>query len=333
MKRLNRWRRSGHCFSAGPLDILFLLGIGVMSVIAPIATGAKMVRSIILGFRRKSEHRKISRFLPVIKGPLIGPEELDIIEVRTNTTEAHCPVCATSLSEEDTMSCPRCETIHHRDCWDFNGTCAVYGCSILNVKAETTSTDTMNAAAGKEGLSLPDFMVIRHRFRRWFWVVRLQWWSILWLCFVTASGFLLYALGSGSATIMRFLTGTGAMALTLTGMLWMLAQIARWRLESSEERLPLVPPARMTVLIKRLENSHSRPLIEKFVEIAPWFYGLLALFPLLKVLIIAGSFKMMYTILVLLYGGFFIWMAKVATKRHRAALERVRYRLRGAAKV
>jgi hypothetical protein len=328
------------------LELLFLLGIGGMYFLIPIATGAKILMSIIRGISEKTEtiskktdHKKAAGILPVIKGPLIRPEELNIIEVSTDAAGAHCPVCATSLTGEDNISCPRCNTLHHKDCWDFNGTCAVYGCNILDEKAkqkgktESTPLEPKKTTRGNEVSSLADFMVIRHRFRRWFWVVRLQWWSVLWLCFGSASGFLLYLLGPQSQVILRFLNGTVAMALTLGAILWVLAQIAHWKLESSEERLPLVPPSRMNALLKRLENSESRPLIEKFVQISPWLYALMGLFPLVKIYAAAGFFSVMYNIMILLYGGFFIWMARIATKRHRAALERVRYRLRGAAKL
>ena len=41
--------------------------------------------------------------------------------------EIICPVCATAVKDE-IASCPRCETPHHPDCWDYTGGCAVFGC-------------------------------------------------------------------------------------------------------------------------------------------------------------------------------------------------------------
>ena len=40
---------------------------------------------------------------------------------------ARCPVCATGL-ERAVVVCARCETPHHRECWTYEGKCAIYGC-------------------------------------------------------------------------------------------------------------------------------------------------------------------------------------------------------------
>ena len=39
----------------------------------------------------------------------------------------HCLVCG-EIVDVDFMNCPRCDTLHHRECWDYNCGCAVYGC-------------------------------------------------------------------------------------------------------------------------------------------------------------------------------------------------------------
>lgn len=41
--------------------------------------------------------------------------------------QAVCKICGENLAE-DIVFCRRCETPHHRDCWRFNGACAVYAC-------------------------------------------------------------------------------------------------------------------------------------------------------------------------------------------------------------
>jgi hypothetical protein len=38
-----------------------------------------------------------------------------------------CVVCRTELPP-DPYLCPKCETPHHHDCWEYAGGCAVYGC-------------------------------------------------------------------------------------------------------------------------------------------------------------------------------------------------------------
>jgi hypothetical protein len=40
---------------------------------------------------------------------------------------ARCQVCGERVTL-DRIDCRRCETPHHRDCWEYNGRCAMYGC-------------------------------------------------------------------------------------------------------------------------------------------------------------------------------------------------------------
>lgn len=39
----------------------------------------------------------------------------------------HCPVCRSTISTGRTL-CPSCETPHHKECWEYNGKCAIFGC-------------------------------------------------------------------------------------------------------------------------------------------------------------------------------------------------------------
>ena len=51
-----------------------------------------------------------------------------------------CPVCATAFTiradceeghrscEDCVVTCERCETLHHKECWDYAGGCALFGC-------------------------------------------------------------------------------------------------------------------------------------------------------------------------------------------------------------
>jgi hypothetical protein len=49
--------------------------------------------------------------------------------VATGTDQAAlCPVCSVAVTE-DPHPCPRCETIHHLDCWEYNEGCTTYGCA------------------------------------------------------------------------------------------------------------------------------------------------------------------------------------------------------------
>lgn len=40
---------------------------------------------------------------------------------------ASCRICGEEMHQEIVI-CRRCQTPHHRDCWDYNGGCATYGC-------------------------------------------------------------------------------------------------------------------------------------------------------------------------------------------------------------
>ena len=40
-----------------------------------------------------------------------------------------CPVCACAFKSNDKLHiCDDCETPHHKDCWEYTGGCAIFGC-------------------------------------------------------------------------------------------------------------------------------------------------------------------------------------------------------------
>lgn len=39
----------------------------------------------------------------------------------------HCPVCSGEVIDRR-VECRRCHTPHHRECWDYTGTCSVFAC-------------------------------------------------------------------------------------------------------------------------------------------------------------------------------------------------------------
>lgn len=54
---------------------------------------------------------------------------VEIVETAAPPPEPSvCLVCAQAISEPVRMCCTTCETPHHRDCWDYNGRCALFGC-------------------------------------------------------------------------------------------------------------------------------------------------------------------------------------------------------------
>ncbi len=56
----------------------------------------------------------------------------------------NCPICGDAAGD-DLVFCRRCKTIHHAECWQYNGRCATYGCGELVFarpsQAELTRTD------------------------------------------------------------------------------------------------------------------------------------------------------------------------------------------------
>lgn len=40
-----------------------------------------------------------------------------------------CLVCGDPFGKLPLVSCKRCDTCCHKECWDFNGKCAVFGCN------------------------------------------------------------------------------------------------------------------------------------------------------------------------------------------------------------
>ena len=41
--------------------------------------------------------------------------------------DAHCRICGDAMVR-DIVLCRRCKTPHHRDCWEYAGSCSTYGC-------------------------------------------------------------------------------------------------------------------------------------------------------------------------------------------------------------
>lgn len=45
-----------------------------------------------------------------------------------NASEAVCQVCG-DLLRDGLVECPRCDTVHHADCWTYAGACSTYACA------------------------------------------------------------------------------------------------------------------------------------------------------------------------------------------------------------
>lgn len=53
-----------------------------------------------------------------------------------------CPFCHTVIKPlAETVSCPSCDTLHHKDCWSENGGCTTYGCIRLGLANKTACNE------------------------------------------------------------------------------------------------------------------------------------------------------------------------------------------------
>jgi hypothetical protein len=69
--------------------------------------------------------RSAEELVAIVFGPppAIGVEWGESVE----QPAGRCPICSTVL-REPLIRCLRCRAPHHRECWDYLGRCAVYGC-------------------------------------------------------------------------------------------------------------------------------------------------------------------------------------------------------------
>lgn len=90
-----------------------------------------------------------------------GDEAIVMVEkMQTAVDMPRCPVCACTI-EEDPVTCPRCATPHHRECWDYAEGCAIFGCDSRGWK--------------NRALDLGAFDAMLSRTRQWSRLFRFQW--------------------------------------------------------------------------------------------------------------------------------------------------------------
>lgn len=57
--------------------------------------------------------------------------DITFLDVRDATLdsieETECQVCGQKL-EKNLVACKSCKTLHHKDCWEYNGRCSTFGC-------------------------------------------------------------------------------------------------------------------------------------------------------------------------------------------------------------
>lgn len=62
---------------------------------------------------------------------------------------AICPICQSPIAaDEFAVTCPKCEQIHHRECWAEVGGCGTYGCSQAPSQEKAPATEPPLSAWG-----------------------------------------------------------------------------------------------------------------------------------------------------------------------------------------
>jgi hypothetical protein len=62
---------------------------------------------------------------------------------------ATCPICQTAVGpEEAVIVCPKCDQVHHRECWVDVGGCATYGCENAPKAEKAAPAETPLSAWG-----------------------------------------------------------------------------------------------------------------------------------------------------------------------------------------
>jgi hypothetical protein len=70
---------------------------------------------------------------PRCKAELTHPVEARVLAAQlplSDSPETLCPICQSPLgTTEEILTCPECEQVHHRECWEEVGGCSTYGCA------------------------------------------------------------------------------------------------------------------------------------------------------------------------------------------------------------
>jgi peroxiredoxin len=64
-----------------------------------------------------------------------------------------CTVCGCKILEGPTVGCPRCDTPHHAECWDYNGGCGIFACN-PNTKAVVVAKPGMAPSTNSRAILL-----------------------------------------------------------------------------------------------------------------------------------------------------------------------------------
>jgi hypothetical protein len=61
-----------------------------------------------------------------VPGPAVAVRTVEVAP----GAEVVCPICQTNIhAAEPCFTCPSCQQVHHKECWDEIGGCGTYGCN------------------------------------------------------------------------------------------------------------------------------------------------------------------------------------------------------------
>lgn len=101
----------------------------VKKVVPPTMLDAAFLRD----FNDRSR-KMIDGFLATLTVSGADAEMVEILEVVLPEEIGRCRVCGERIIL-DKIECRRCDTQHHKDCWDYNGKCAMYACGETKYRA------------------------------------------------------------------------------------------------------------------------------------------------------------------------------------------------------
>ncbi len=135
------WRH--RVFTNKPTELPLLLGESVKwqieqlrqyfpnrAVEIRIADGRLLVRKHF-AFRQLGQLERFTRLALQLYDQMVVSQTagIEILDTAGQAPQepANCQICGEPILQ-DPVICRRCGTPHHRDCWEYNGACAVFGC-------------------------------------------------------------------------------------------------------------------------------------------------------------------------------------------------------------
>lgn len=93
------------------------------------------IRLYVPGVLRGSEQRRqviemgcqLLEAILMGKGHEVTSKQLKVIDVLTGAKGAQCPICGETIHARP-LRCAKCGVPHHRECWEYVGSCAIFGC-------------------------------------------------------------------------------------------------------------------------------------------------------------------------------------------------------------